>query len=539
MQRGEVSPSESMLSLDLMARTKYRYTQRVLAQRNIQKYKLRPGFIAVGLSGAALAFIAANSNAVNKTRSKARMWTLNAVGTTMVAAGFLNMKAVGTPRTTGEERFLKKSGNIVRIDTVAIKQTEDATAYVSVQYQDSTIRNEEIRALTDGQLQIPLSELLNDQNIAGPDPGNVSISIQFKDSLYEYKYPVYDILEPYAQVVSRITSLRNSTDNTTTNNIVADLGEGSQVKIASTKDDEWFRVMYGISEHFIHKEDAEIVWRSSDFNQQDQLVTVPRLPFGEVDVETNIPVLRTSKDNAIALIIANKNYSGRYKQRSYAHRDARLIKTYLQTSLGYKSDNIFDVREISSRDTLNMVLSRMRSIANDSTELSVFISGYGEVDSSSGNSQLKFLGVNDIKEEATAVLDLEKLFKTLSKLTKEKTIILSDIDFSQSMGTNISVLKTQRILESSIRNLGSEDKWSVLFGAQLNQASQVYISSTGSGKKHHIFPYFFAKALQNRITDLSEIHQYLERNVSYTARKLHDTPQDPLLLGNTLLDLGE
>nr|WP_240894702.1 caspase family protein [Fodinibius halophilus] len=241
----------------------------------------------------------------------------------------------------------------------------------------------------------------------------------------------------------------------------------------------------------------------------------------------------------MALIITNKNYSGQYKERRYAHRDARLMKTYLQTALGYKPQNIFDLREIADTDTLHKVLSTMGSVANDSTELTVYISGYGEVNGADKNSQLTFLGVNGEKGNKQEVIELNSLFKTLSNLTKAQTVILSDVDFSQSLTNNISVIKTQRILESSIQNLDNDDNWAVLFGSQLNQESQVYISQSGSGKKHRILPYFFAKALQNRTTDLSEIYQYLERNVSYTARKLHDRPQDPLLLGNTKLDLAE
>jgi hypothetical protein len=77
---GEITPENPILNLDLLSRNEYRFNQRVLAQRNIQDYRLRPGFLALGLSSAALAFYAANSTALNTNRSATQTWTLNAVG---------------------------------------------------------------------------------------------------------------------------------------------------------------------------------------------------------------------------------------------------------------------------------------------------------------------------------------------------------------------------------------------------------------------------------------------------------------------------
>jgi len=98
----QLQPESPTLRLNLLSRTKYRYTQHILAERNIQDYKLRPGFIALGLSGAALAFVAANSTAISNNKSPTRLWTLNTAGALLVASGFLNLKPVGEPRPTGE-----------------------------------------------------------------------------------------------------------------------------------------------------------------------------------------------------------------------------------------------------------------------------------------------------------------------------------------------------------------------------------------------------------------------------------------------------
>lgn len=537
VKKGEVNQTNPVLNLDLMSRTKYRYPQRILAERQIQDYRLRPGFVAMGLSGAALAFVAANSSLITKNRSKTHVWTLNTVGTLLAASGFLNMKAVGEARPTGEERYLRKSGSVIQVDTTKVEKEIKEDVSLSLQFGDITIYEDSSRTFSNDQLKIPLAEHLDDLKLSGVNPGSISVSLRFRDSLYSYQFPISQILQPYARVTTQITPLRNSPE-VSGDNIVADLARGSQVQIKSTDNENWYQVLYGISEHYIRKENAEIVWRPSDFSQQNQVVTLPRKPFGEIDVESNIPILRGTKENTLALIITNQNYSGRYEERNYAHRDGRLIKTYLRDALGYPRDNIYELKDIANSGSLDRVLSEMRFAANDSTELTVFISGYGNVQKPD-IYELNLVGVAD-GEGDNQMISLRKLYEQFSTITSGQTLILNDVDFSGSSSSDYSANQAQIIIEQNADELIREnEKASILFSTHLNQPTSLYTSSEGEDKKHYIFPYFFAKALQQRRTKLAAIYQYLERNVSYTARKLHDRPQDPLLLGNTLMDLRD
>ncbi len=132
------------------------------------------------------------------------------------------------------------------------------------------------------------------------------------------------------------------------------------------------------------------------------------------------------------------------------------------------------------------------------------------------------------------------MFNRIGDIPSAKTVVLSDIDFaSGSNDESFSENEMRNIIEANVSPLLSQNpNSSVLMGSQLNNSSRLYMSGEGEDKKHHIFPYFFAKALQERRTALSDIYQFLERNVSYTSRRLFDRPQDPLLLGNTQLNLA-
>ncbi|WP_445665054.1 caspase family protein [Fodinibius sp. AD559] len=533
-QTDDVTPENPILSLVLFSEIQYEYMQRVLMQRNIQDYRLRPGTTALGIGGAAMAFYLANI-ADFGSQSSTKRWTLNGVGALMLASGFLNMKPVGEPRPTGEERYKRTTGTTIKVDTVKADAKVDTSASVYMLYNDLIIFEETNQNISNGLLKIPIGNALNDFKLSGPNPGNATVEVLFADSLYRYNYAIDSVLQPYAVVNEQLTALRNSPEENT-DNVLADLVDGSQLKISSINDD-WYQVMYGISETYIKKSDADIIWRSEDYEVEDQVVTVPRVPFGEIDVESNIPILRDENPNAKALLVINQNYADTLGERNYALRDGRLMRTYLQNALGYSEDNIYQLADITNSDSLNTLLSSLESTANDSTELFVYLSGYGTVDKE--ESQLQLL-MTPSDTQSYAKIGLSNIFSRIGRISSAKTIVLSDIDFASGTSEkSFSENEMRDIIEGNVSPLLSQNpNSSVLLGSQLNNPSRLYMSGGREDKKHHIFPYFFAKALQERRTLLSDIYQFLERNVSYTSRRLFDRPQDPLLLGNTQLNLA-
>jgi hypothetical protein len=531
----EITPQNPVFKLDLYSERTYEYTQRVLVHRNIQEYKLRPGFLALGLGGAGMAFYLANSNTFTGNSTTEKSITLNAVGVLLAASGFLNMEPVGEPRPTGEERYLRSSGTAIQTDTIQTTDHIDATASVTVQHNDEVIFEETNRQLSNGELRVSLAGKFNELQLSGPKPGSITIEVNFEDSTYNYQYSIDDVLQPYARITSQLTELRNSPEEIS-DNVLADLMQGSQLPIQDTENEEWYQVLYGIAENYVKKEDVEIIWRSTDFVGDDQVMTVPRIPFGNIDVESNIPILRGENPNAIGLIVTNENYSGNLAARNYAHRDGRLIKTYLTNALGYQEQNISELSDFSNGNEVLSKLSEIRSVSDDSTELFVYLSGYGSVGTDDG-IQLQFLGISNNSDDPPAI-SLRKIFEQIALIPSSKTVVLSDIDFSAEVSpTRFTANEAQNIIELNAIPLTNSSQTSLLMGTRLSHPSNLYFSSNGEDKKHHIFPYYFSKALQERKTTMSAIYQYLERNISYTARKLHDRPQDPLLIGSTSLDL--
>lgn len=534
MLADDISPDDPVFELDLYSERTYEYTQRVLIERNIQEYRLRPGFMILGLGGAGMAFYLANSDAFNGSAVSGKSITLNAIGGLMAFSGFFNMKPVGEPRPTGEERYLRSSGSAMKTDTVRTTEEIDNPVSIMVYHNDQLIFEDKNRSLSEGSINISLAGILNEQQLSGPDPGDIVIIVHFQNSKYKYEYPVEDILQPYARVISPLTELRNSPEETD-DNALADLMKGSQLQIQNFDHEEWYQVLYGISENYVRKENVELIWRSGDFIDDDQIVTVPRVPFGNIDVESNIPILRESQPNAIGLVITNESYTGDLAERSYTHRDGRLIKTYLTNALGYQQQNVFELTDVQDSDVFSGILSEISSLANDSTELFVYLGGYGRV-ATDEEPQLEFLGVNGSGNPPA--ISLRTLYEQISSISSAQTVVISDIDFNHNpTGNQFTANEERTIIETTADPIADHPRASLLIGSRLSHPSNLYVSTGGEDKKHHIFPYFFSKALQQRKTSMADIYQYLERNVSYTARKLYDRPQDPLLIGSTTLDL--
>ena len=68
-------------------------------------------------------------------------------------------------------------------------------------------------------------------------------------------------------------------------------------------------------------------------------IIIEDIPDLSVDIETNIPITNKTNDNAIAVVIGNRDYK-RTKRVDYAISDARLVKKYLIDVMGYKEGNI-------------------------------------------------------------------------------------------------------------------------------------------------------------------------------------------------------
>ncbi|NGP76441.1 SH3 domain-containing protein [Balneolaceae bacterium YR4-1] len=531
-----VTPESPNLKLQMLSNTKYEFAEKVLVQRSIQDYKLKPGFVALGLIGACLAAYAANSNAINGGQSSAASLSLNSAAVIIAGATIMNLNPAGNPRETGEERFLRKTGSFIEQDTLQVESTEEDSALIDIRYGEEILVQNENQEFRNGELSVNLGSLLSSLELQGIDTKEVRVDVTYADSVYTFKYPLNQILQPFARITSPVAELRSKPDQDP-GNILAELIQGSQLQILENVEPDWYRILYGISENYIAREDAELIWRNSDFSRESEVVAVPIVPFGNVDVESNIPILSGVNPNSRALVISNENYSAPFEKRSHAHRDARLIKTYLENAIGLIPSNIYELKDITDWQSVENILSEIKSSTGDSTDVYVYLNGYGTVEKQNDEFDLGFKTTGSESDK----INMGRIFNGISTLTNDKLILLADIEF-RALNEDSQISESEIDLKQPLRGIsqaitGMNSNATVIFGSQINQQSELYVSDAGEDKKHHIFPYFFARALQERRTEMGSIFQFLQRNIPYTSRRLHDRSQDPQMYGNTSQEL--
>ncbi len=535
------SPEDPVLHLNIMSRQRYEYAEKVLMARYVQDYKVRPFFFSLGVLGAASAFYLANSGNISQIDGQLETVTLNIVGGLLTLGTAFNFKPVGEPRPTGEERHLRTTGTQVKVDTAQIAETNQDSAIVNIFYDNEPVASNQRYVINRGRIDVPLGSSLSDMEITASNPDTVKVDVGYNDSTYSYSYPLSSFLRPFARVETPVTELRN-TPGESNDNILAELVEGSQLQIVEEVDQEWYKVLYGISENYLPKDDVSLVWRTSDFADQSQVVTVPVVPFGEIDVENNIPLLNERNSNGIGLVIGNENYQREFTPRKYTSRDLKLMETYLKDALGYPERQVFKLEDSKTRSPVDSVITVINRTATDSSDIFIYLSGYGIFQQKEGDYHpALMLNATDSTNRA---INLLELFKKIANIPSRSTVIINNIDFRQSLdntnrNNDIPLQSFRQPLRNRAITLTSQnERLAILFSSEFDQTTHLFFGNGQQDKKHHIFPYYFAKALQQRRTIISEIFRYLQRNVSYTSRKLHDEAEDPFMFGNQSIDLA-
>ncbi|WP_169331253.1 caspase family protein [Balneola vulgaris] len=524
-QTDQLSPEQPVIQIRLKSANTYEYVQRVKTDRYIQKYRPRAGYVAFGLASAGLAGYSALE--FTDDDKVGQQVALLGAAVALTGVSFLNMKPVGEPQPTGESRLLRKTGSFVETDTLDANNSSVPNATYYIRYNDEFIIEPTQRELTDNILSINLAEEINPEIFEENENPEIALDISFQDSTYSYNLKVSDFFEPFVVVTNNITALRNEAEISSTN-ILTDLAKGSQLKLVS-KQGDWYKVLYGISENWVSASDVEQIWRPSQFTQQLSVIAIPNVPFGSVDVERDIPRLSPDNRDRWGFIIANQNYKGDYPEKSFAHRDALLMERYMNNALGIVTNQTIKFLDVSGNQTARNGFNRLSTrMQKSNSELVVYLSGYAQIDPQT--DRIYFLGT-DTSDSTSALIDLNSLFDGLANLPANKLTVIADLDFTDQTEKAASL----EVLAATITV--KKPNALVVFASNVNQQSYIYSEPNGVQKRHSIFSYYIADAIKTGLTNWQDILSYVERNVAFTSRSLFNRPQDIQYFGSTTLDL--
>ncbi len=521
-------PFFRLTAVDIVEKT---IPQRVKMERTVQKYRPKIGFMIFAVAGSAITFYAANSGNIINSPSSTQKIGLNLSGGILSILAFTNMKPVGEPIRTGEEKFMRVSGSVTIPDTVRTDAAEDEDITLSISYNDTTLVKERTLTLSGSSVEVDLSTIFSSLQISGLDPGNMDIKADFLDSEYSFDIPLSEFLAPFIVVRESMVNLRSSPEYNDLN-IFTELAEGSALPFIE-KLDGWYKVRFGGTNTYVTEQSTAVEWRAASEGISADVVTLGEIPFGDIDVENAIPVVKRNNPDDRAFVLSN-HQNNELGDRQYHNRDIRLFESYMMSSLMMNTGQITEFENRSS----DAVLTELNSFKNDSLNtVWTFITGYGKINEGSEGKVIDLIHRDPRGKESR--INLNQYLNELASISHERLIILVDINFvNPEIETGTQSRGDIDAMEKLAENILSIQPESVLiFSSRPSQTSRVYSGGGDDNKYHSVFTYYWAEALQQRKVHVSELISHIQNNVDYTSRRLFDRPQEIQVFGNLSIDL--
>lgn len=263
------------------------------------------------------------------------------------------------------------------------------------------------------------------------------------------------------------------------------------------------------------------------------------------DLLEGLPDARDTNDNAIVVIIGNKNYRGNMPPVEYALNDAYTVQEYFKAFFGVKPGNII-LKEDATLSDMKVLFGdknnpngRIKDLIKPGiTELYVYYSGHGAPDLNSSKGFLMPTDANPSRLELTA-FSMDDLVLNMSKLETKQNTLIVDACFSGGVSTGDYLVKNASSLGLKVKSISHNlpDNMAIMTASADDQVASWY-----SDKQHGLFTYFLLKGLQgeadlnsdNAVT-FEELKAYVEdsnNGVPYKARELYSREQTPRIIGS-------
>lgn len=505
--------------------------QRVKMERTVQKYRPKISFLIFAAAGSAITFYAANSGNIINSPSSTQKLGLNLSGGILSLLAFTNMKPVGEPIRTGEEKFMRISGSVIRPDTVKTEALNDEDITISISYNDTLLVNERTLSMNGGSVEVDLSSFFSSLSVTGIEPDSMEIKAGFIDTEYFFEIPLKDFLAPFIVIKESMVNLRSSPEVSDLN-IFTELAEGSALPFIE-REENWYKVRFGGTNTYVPEESANVEWRVASEGISADVVTLGEIPFGEIDVENAIPVIKRNNPDDRAFVLSNHR-NNQFSDRQFHDRDIRLFESYMMS--GFMM-NTAQITEFESH-RVDALQSELESFKDDSfNTVWTYITGYAKINKSSEGNFINLIHRDD--EDRESEMNLNKYLEQLASIPQERLIILADIDFINNENTSAQSRSDVDVMAKLAQDILNIQPDAVLiFSSRPSQSSRVYAGRGEDNKRHSVFTYYWAEALQQRKVQVSELISHIQNNVDYTSRRLFDRPQEIQVFGNLSIDLS-
>ena len=257
------------------------------------------------------------------------------------------------------------------------------------------------------------------------------------------------------------------------------------------------------------------------------------IPVVESDIDTQIPVVKTSSPHTFAVIIGNENYQ-HVTRVPYALNDARIFGEYCVKTLGLPIQNVRSYRD-ATFGTLLTALADLKNISDaydGDIRVIFYYAGHGIPDENGKNAYL--LPVDSDGRQLEACLPLSRLYEELGALHARSVLVFMDACFSGSQRGEGMLASTRgvAIRVNPDRPLGNT---LVFSAAQGDETAYAYPE-----KGHGLFTYYLLKKIHDtkgNVT-LGELSDYVSTQVKRQSVIVNRKSQTPVTMPSTTFSVN-
>jgi hypothetical protein len=493
------------------------YDQKIQSRRFVQQYTPRWTWFFLGFGASGLMYYMANAvdHGTKESNDQASI-LYNSLATATFIATLYNQKPVGEPRKTDEIKFLAKTGEIIRNDTVKIAASQTEKIRINVYFRDQVwIRNYDIEIKSD-RFQIPIYDLISTTFIQGEGSEEIILDMEYKDDFFEFFIPIQQFMQHYARVKSPTFVM--SKPSTSRRDQITNSQKGTIYPLLTSELGEWNTVSFGAATAFISKKNSELVWARPGTDPERFVEKSANSGMISALLESNIPLEVRKPQNPVALLIHN-----RLQSEQLTTDDPRALKGFLIQTFGYEDETVIIKQNLRYSDFLTIV--QQFADSGPHAEVTLYLSAKWS------NKQKGFIEFS--RRDGEQEIALHQFFDDLSKTRGIQFRVFFDL---QTDGSNaITVNELREMTGTFLRGMDRSFVW---FSALPNQTTGAYNNTENEvGGNYSAFMYFVLNGIKQGFYQTADLRTYVERELNFYSRKVFERSQEPVYIGNGSINL--
>ncbi|MBH67120.1 MAG: hypothetical protein CMM58_02085 [Rhodospirillaceae bacterium] len=246
-----------------------------------------------------------------------------------------------------------------------------------------------------------------------------------------------------------------------------------------------------------------------------------------------------------AVIVGNRDYSGRTHRVEFAQNDANAMREFLLSEIGFLEGNIIDLRN-ATKAQMEETFGSPQSykgrlydyVKEGESDIVVFYSGHGVPGLQDRRGYLLPVDANPNKAELTGY-PLDILFKNLKQINAKSIRVFIDACFSGDSHSGTLIRKTSGVTVKITTPKNLHSNMMVITASKRNQ-----FASWDEETQHGLFTHHLLKALRGAADNnyrtgnkdgkvtLREVKSYLDQEMTYQARRKYSRIQQADVKGD-------